>query len=118
VGDNVWVGLNAIFASAGVMRQASTQLGDVYRSWVTTANGNVPLPDTSGSLRITRVGGVETTYFWHEGRWRTLASAPSSGAAVFGLGASSGANDSFGHKEVKVAFDNFRVTARHPVCPP
>jgi DNA-binding SARP family transcriptional activator len=117
-GDNVWVGLNAIFAGGAVMRQASTQFGDIYRSWVTTANGNVPLPDTSGSMRITRVDGVETTYFWHEGRWRKLASAPSPGAAVFGLGASSGANDGFGGKEVKVAFDNFRVTGRNPVCPP
>jgi DNA-binding SARP family transcriptional activator len=117
-GDNVWVGLNAIYANAAVMRQASTQFGDIYRSWVTTANGNVPLPDTSGSMRITRVDGVETTYFWHEGRWRKLSSAPSPGAAVFGLGASSGANDGFGHREVKVAFDNFRVTGRSPVCPP
>jgi hypothetical protein len=117
-GDNVWVGLNAIFASAAVMREATTQFGDIYRSWATTATGNVPLPDTSGSMRITRVDGVETTYFRHQGRWRRLASAPSSGAAVFGLGASSGANDGFGHREVKVAFDNFRVTARNPVCPP
>jgi DNA-binding SARP family transcriptional activator len=116
-GDNVWVGLNAIFAGGAVMREATTQFGDIYRSWVTTSNGNVPLPDTSGSMRITRVDGVETTYFWHEGRWRRLASAPSPGAAVFGLGASSGANDGFGHKEVKVAFDNFHVTARNPACP-
>jgi DNA-binding SARP family transcriptional activator len=116
-GDNVWVGLNAIYANAGVMRQASSQLGDIYRSWVTTANGNVALPDSSGSFRITRVDGLETTYFWHEGSWRKLARAVSAGAAVFGLGASSGANDSFGHKEVKVAFDNFKVSGIDPSCP-
>jgi DNA-binding SARP family transcriptional activator len=116
--DNVWVGLNAIYASAAVMREATSQFGDIYRSWVTTANGNIPLPDTSGSMRISRVDGMETTYFWHEGRWRKLASAPSPGAAVLGLGASSGASDSFGRKEVRVAFDNFHVTARNPVCPP
>src|SRR5260221_309616 len=58
-GDGVWVGLNAIYANAAVMREASPQFGDVYRSWVTTASGNVPLPDSYGSLRITRVSGVE-----------------------------------------------------------
>jgi hypothetical protein len=51
-GYNVWVGLNAIYANGAVMREPSTQFGDIYRSWVTTANGNVPLPDASGSMRI------------------------------------------------------------------
>ena len=115
--DNIYVGLTAIYAGASVMRQSSSsQSGDGYRSWVATANGNVALPDGSGSLRIARVAGVETSYFWHEGSWRKLASAFSLGAAVLGLQAQSDRDNPFGGQEVKAAFDNFRVTGRNPIC--
>src|SRR5439155_10469951 len=114
--DNIYVGLTAIYANASVMRQSSSQMGDGYRSWVATANGNVALPDGSGSLRIARVAGVETSYFWHEGSWRKLASAFSLGAAVLGLQAQSDRDNPFGGQEVKAAFDNFRVTGRNPIC--
>src|SRR5205823_8054906 len=66
-GDNIDVGLNAIYANAAVMRESSSQWGDEYGSWVIPSNGSVALPDTSGSLRIARVAGIETTYFWHQG---------------------------------------------------
>jgi hypothetical protein len=118
VKDNVLVGLNAIYVNAAVMRESSSQWGDEYSSWVIPSNGGVALPDTSGSLRVTRVGGVETTYFWHEGSWRKLAAAPAAGAAVFGLQAMSDLNYPFGKQEVKVAFDNFTVTGLNPICPP
>ena len=116
--DNVLVGLNAIYVNAAVMRESSSQWGDEYSSWVIPSNGGVPLPDASGSLRVTRVGGVETTYFWHKGSWRRLAAAPAAGAAVFGLQAMSDLKYSFGKQEIKVAFDNFTVTGVNPNCPP
>jgi hypothetical protein len=116
--DNVLVGLNAIYVNAAVMRESASQWGDEYSSWVIPSNGGVALPDTSGSLRVTRTAGVETTYFWHEGSWRKLAAAPAAGAAVFGLQAMSDLNYPFGKQEVKVAFDNFAVTGVNPRCPP
>jgi DNA-binding SARP family transcriptional activator len=121
-GDNVWTGLSAIYADAGVGRQNSSQWGDQYMGWVVPGGGSVPLPDTTGVVRITRVKGIETTYFLHKGTWQRIASGSSSGAAVFGLDAmwfsdSSNHNPPFGQQEVKVAFDNFTVTATDPICP-
>ena len=116
--DDISAGLNAIYANAAVMRVSSTQWGDEYGSWVIPSNGSVALPDTSGSMRITRVNGVETTYFMHGGAWRKLASATQGGAAVFGLQASSDGQHAFGGQEVKVAFDNFTVTGVDPTCAP
>jgi hypothetical protein len=117
-GDNIDVGLNAIYANAAVMRESSSQWGDEYGSWVIPSNGSVALPDTSGSLRIARVDGIETTYFWHQGSWRKLASSRAAGAAVFGLQAMSDGQNAFGGQEVKVAFDNFKVRGVNPVCAP
>jgi DNA-binding SARP family transcriptional activator len=117
-GDNIDVDLNAIYANAAVMRESSSQWGDEYGSWVIPSNGSVALPDTSGSLRIARVDGIETTYFWHQGSWRKLASSRAAGAAVFGLQAMSDGQNAFGGQEVKVAFDNFKVRGVNPVCAP
>jgi hypothetical protein len=118
--DNISVELNAIFANSAVGRDFSSQWGDMYQSWVAPdSNGSVQLPDSAGSIRLTRVGTLETTYFWHDGSWRKLAEGNSSGNAVLALGAWSDAQDSvFGGSEVKVAFDNFKVSALRPICPP
>jgi DNA-binding SARP family transcriptional activator len=117
-GDNIVIGLNAIYANAAVTRESSSQWGDGYGSWVIPNDGSVALPDTSGSLRIARVNGVETTYFLHEGTWRKLASSAAGGAAVLGLQATSDGHNRFGGQEVKVAFDNFTVTGTNPTCAP
>jgi hypothetical protein len=121
VGDNVDIGLNAIYAGGAVMRVSSSKSGEAYNSWVGSSNGSVALPDTSGSLRIKRVKGIEMTYFLHNGTWRELASSPESGSAVFGIQAfwyPNGGNPAFGGQEVKVAFDNFKVTGVTPICAP
>jgi len=119
--DNVFVGLNAFFADSAVGRQFHPQWADGYTGWVAPNSGSVPMPDTSGSLRIARTKGVETTYFWHRGAWQKIAVGTSRGAAVFGLQATwfpNGGNPPFGKQEVKVAFDNFRVIGNNPICPP
>lgn len=115
-GDNILVGMNAIYAQGAVMRDNSSQGGDEYDSWVASSNGAVQLPDASGSLRIARVGGVETTYFWHLGSWRELASSRAAGSVVVGLQAMSDGQNAFGGQELQVAFDNFRVSGVDPVC--
>ena len=118
--DNIFVGLNAIYASAAVGREYNSAWGDEYASWVVPGtNGSIPLTDTSGSLRIARVNGIATSYIWHRGAWARIARGNSTGAAVFGLQAmSSDAASSFGQQELKVAFDNFTVTGVTPICPP
>jgi DNA-binding SARP family transcriptional activator len=115
---NILIGLNAIYTASFAGRQSRAQAGDTYSGWVGTSFGSVPLPDTQGSLRIVRAAGVATSYFWHNGRWARLASGSSAGTAVFGLGAQSASADTeFNNQEVKIAFDNFSVTASDPICP-
>jgi hypothetical protein len=116
-GANIDVGMNAIYAQAAVMRDNSSQAGDEYSSWVASGNGVVQVADASGSLRIARVKGVATTYFWHLGSWRKLATSPAPGAVVVGLAATSDGQNAFNGQEVKVAFDNFRVSGVDPDCP-
>jgi DNA-binding SARP family transcriptional activator len=117
-GDNIMVGLNAIYANGGVMRENNSQSGDIYTSWVIPSNTSIVLPDSTGSLRIDRTNGMETTYFMHQGTWRKLATAKTTGAAVLGLQAFSDHNVPFGGQEIKVAFDNFSVTGVNPICQP
>jgi len=115
-GAGVSVGLWAFFANAAVVRQASRQWGELYAAWVVPANGSTSLPDRSGSLRLARVDGTITAYFWHEGSWRTLVRGEDRGRAV--LGPSLQGTPDFGHAAVEVAFDNFSVEARELTCPP
>jgi hypothetical protein len=120
VADIIFVGVNAIYAGAAAGREYSSVWGDEYASWVVPGtNGSIPLTDTSGSVRITRVDEIATTYIWHRGTWTRIARGNSTGAAVFGLEAmSSDAASSFGKQELQVAFDNFTVTGANPICPP
>ena len=98
-------------------RRFDAQSGDRYTGWVEPNSAAVSLPDDAGSLRITRVNGVETTYFRQRGFWQKLAVGVSRGGAVLGLQALVAEADAFGHQEVKVAFDNFTVTAADAICP-
>jgi DNA-binding SARP family transcriptional activator len=114
-GANVRVGLNAFFVGGFVGRRSSSTTGDEYAARVDPREGSVQLDETSGSLRIARVGMLMTAYFWRNGRWVPLASGTSSGAAVLGLQATAGTD--FGHKRTRAAFDNFVVTATKVFCP-
>ena len=116
LGDNIDVGMSANATSA-VMRDSSSQAGEEYASWVGTTNRSVPLASMSGYLRIARVKGIETTYFWHRGHWQKLARAREIGPVVLGLQAVSDGQGAFGGQELNVAFDNFKVTGTKPDCP-
>lgn len=115
-GSGVYAGLNAYFADAAVVRQSSAKWGDQYGSWVIPAATGVPLADLTGRLRMKRVDGVITTYFWYGGGWRRLVSGVSRGTAVLGLQAQAN-GDEFTRAEVRVAYDNFVVKATEADCP-
>jgi len=124
-GDNVYVQLTGLGGNFGVGRVNSSLRGDEYNSWITPGGGALPLADPSGSLRMTRVGALVTTYFWHRNGWQRLASGVPSGGVLAGFGLQAVwnpdptlGNDPFGHQEAKVAFDNFTVTGADPICPP
>jgi DNA-binding SARP family transcriptional activator len=120
VGDNIDVGMYAAYGVAGVMRDSSSssQAGDGYASWVGEKSASAPYSDSTGTLRINRVSGLETTYIWHEGQWQRLAFARETGPAAIGLQAVSDGQNPFGGVELKAAFDNFKVTGMKPHCPP
>jgi len=114
-GDNLRAGLSALFADGFVGRRTSVDAGEEYAASVGPHIASVRLDETSGSLRIARVGGMMTTYYWRNGRWVPLASGRSSGAAVLSVGLTAGTD--FGGQEARVAFDDFAVTAPDAFCP-
>jgi DNA-binding SARP family transcriptional activator len=115
-GDNIEVGMSANSDSAGVMRDYSSESGDEYASWIGTQSYSPPFPIMGGSLRIRRFKNTETTYYWHKAGWQKLVTAKQVGPTDINLQAFSDGNP-FGGVEVKVAFDNFKVTGVDPVCP-
>jgi hypothetical protein len=115
--NGVFAGVNAFFADTAVGRQSSIKWGEQYAAWVIPNNGGIPgATDASGSIRIARTGSTMSTYVMHKGAWLRVASGRSTGVAVVGLQATSKDED-FGHKAVRVAFDNFRLRAKDPTCP-
>ncbi len=80
-------------------------------------HGGLATADARGRLRMRRVDGVITTYFWHDGGWRLLVSGRSTGTATLGVQAQA-SGDEFARMQVRVAFDNFVVTAPLADCPP
>jgi len=112
--DNVRAGLSALFADGFVGRRTTAD-GEEYAASVGPHVASVALDETSGSLRIARVGDVMTTYYWRNGRWVPLASGRSSGAAVLSVGLTAGRD--FGTQEARGAFDDFAVSARNTFCP-
>jgi hypothetical protein len=78
--------------------------------------------DTRGSLRITRVGELLKTYYRTGRRWHLLYGfAPSmnarggTGAPVIGLQVYT-RDDWFGHRPVRIAFDNFSIASKRRAC--
>jgi DNA-binding SARP family transcriptional activator len=70
----------------------------------------VPTVDTSGALRMTRVGKYITTYYRWRGQWVRLGSAYAAGIVRLVLAVAANAPE-FGSQPALVAFDNFRAIA-------
>ncbi len=77
---------------------------------------SVNTTDTTGTLRIARVNGMETTYYRAHGAWVKLHAALNPGETQLGLQLFSTARD-WQHVDVSVALDNFFVTAKDVLCP-
>ena len=70
----------------------------------------VPAVDTSGALRMARVGKYITTYYRWRDQWVRLGRAYAAGIVRLVLGVAANAPE-FGSQPALVAFDNFRATA-------
>jgi hypothetical protein len=115
--NGVLVQLNAWFTrppQVAIARQSQTW-GEEYVSFMGIRTSNRRTVDTSGSLRIKRVGKRFTTYHKNGGPWLPLDSVLSKGAPMIAIQAMSMPNW-FGHMAVRVAFDNFKLRAVQPAC--
>ena len=66
--------------------------------------------DTSGTLRMARVGKYITTYYRWRDQWVRLGSAYAAGIVRLVLAVAANASE-FGSQPALVAFDNFRAIA-------
>ncbi len=92
------------------------QYGDQYDGNVGQSFDLVNTQDTQGTLRIARVGSVETAYYLSKGKWVALHSATAVGQTQLGLQLFAQASE-WAHKQFSVALDNFTVAAVAPLCP-
>ncbi len=92
----------------------SPQPTQVYNAWLNGLEFRVATSDTSGKLRLQRVGNTLFAYYWSSG-WQLLGSNTASvfgkdcgfNFYVYGAGPVS---QNFQQKEVQVAFDNLQIT--------
>jgi DNA-binding SARP family transcriptional activator len=115
--NGVFVQLNAWFTNRpqlAIVRQSQTS-GEEYATFWGGHVSNRRTADTSGSLRIKRVGSRFTTYHKSGRTWLPLDSVLSEGAPMISIQAMS-MPDWFGHKAVRVALDNFSMRAVRPAC--
>jgi hypothetical protein len=117
--SGVLVRLNAWFTNGPQLelaRQSQSGGGEGYGLfWGGTRISSRSASDNHGSLRIKRAGTRFTAYQKRGKQWLTLGSAFSAGAPMISIQAVV-MPDSFGHKAVLVAFDNFTMRAIHPAC--
>jgi Galactose oxidase, central domain len=81
------------------------------------ASGSFPTAtgDTSGKLRLVRIGSTLSGYFWNGTNWVLVGSGPAStGPTRFNLDL--GSSDPSAPGGVSAAFDNFRVNAGSASC--
>ena len=113
--SGAYVGLQAVFANALVERFSPPQNNgaDGIGSIIDPRFTSDPFSDMSGSLRLTRVNGIATTYYLLGGEWQQVDSAPAPHPAVlqFGLNMNPGLSPS---ANVSVELDNFAATASGP----
>jgi DNA-binding SARP family transcriptional activator len=120
--SGVYLALNAFFANAFVERwsQSAEESGidplEVYGSWIESRFAVVNTSDQQGSLRLRRKDGVITSYFLANGQWQKIDSSRSTADAVMGIQLSANQGASVA-QTVRVAFDNFSVSAVAPICP-
>ena len=90
--------------------------GEQYGSWIPQDFVSAPTVDLSGTLRLQREGDTAVTSYWNGAGWVPIASGPTAtDSATITLGASSFMNR-FSHREVKVAWDNFRINSGTISC--
>lgn len=103
-------------AYAATVGRFSNNLGaEEYAGWFPGALNSFATDHREGALRILHRGTLSVAQYRVSGRWQPLVSARVTGAPTIGLQLMS-RDDWFAHEPVRIAFDNFVLTARKPVC--
>jgi Tol biopolymer transport system component len=114
--NGVQVTLHAFEPEAQALRE-SQLWGEQYGAWLPPTFTSVPTSDLSGSLRLSRVGMTITSYYRSGIAWVPIASGTRTlDDTTIGLDMSSFMNR-FAHQEVRVAWDNFRISSGQLTCP-
>jgi hypothetical protein len=114
---NFWdVGINAIIDGLtnnfGAYRHYWVAGGHRYSSWggqfsETLVGSTIPTSDTSGKLRITRVGNVFTSYYWNGSAWVQIAQTTIT--VTSGVRIQLRADSTQSHPAVDFRLDNYLV---------
>ena len=91
--------------------------GELIFAWFPPSVVNLPFGDLSGSLRLVKRGRTISGYVRAPGGWRRLLTAADRYDDTQLQLSISALDGEWAHKEVKVAFDNFRVNAGRMSCP-
>ena len=115
----VYAGLHAFFANGSIVRNSSVQptpYNQNYAAWTDGSFGSETTSDTSGTMRLVRVGQTLSAYFLTPGGWQLVNSGIAPNAATLGMGLSAPGNQ-FAHQDVSVRYDNFRLNSGTLTCP-
>jgi Tol biopolymer transport system component len=119
--SGTYAALQAFFAGQGISRQ-STPFDPPYdeqiTSWTSYSFAAIHSDAMSGSFRLVRSGGAQYAYERTGGSdWQLILATPAdTGANVYGMGLWA-PGDQWAHKDVSVAFDNFRLNSGVLTCP-
>ncbi len=115
----VYAGLAAFFANGSIARQSTTQptpYNQSYAAWTDSSFGSETTSDTSGAMRLVRVGSTLSAYFQTPSGWQLVNSGTATNAATLGIGFSAPGNQ-FAHQDTSVRYDNFRLNSGTLTCP-
>lgn len=112
-GSGAYIGLQAVYANAMVERFAPVGGTDVIGSMIDPRFKQVSTTAASGSLRLTRVNGIVTTYYLVDGAWQPIDTAPAPSPAHLHIGVSVVPATS-PPSNIVVELDNFSATAYGP----
>jgi DNA-binding SARP family transcriptional activator len=103
------------YTSVELIQRVTAPWGDGYNAWP-SGTSVLPLPDQSGTLRLSRTHGIIRASFFHNGRWIKIGEKPFSDSVFVGVDLNANTSTWQGH-DVSATVDNFRITAAKPDCP-
>jgi dipeptidyl aminopeptidase/acylaminoacyl peptidase len=109
--------INAVYPNGPLAMRESQAWGEQYTAWISPVATSLPTFDMAGSLRLQREGNTAASSYLSGSGWVPISSGPTAlDPATINLEAQSIMNR-FAHREVKIAWDNFRINSGTISCP-